>query len=212
MVQNKEFDNCYNKVQKCLIKIIIKTIVINIIAIIAYYLIPMIQDILIVFIVFLNIVNITKGIKDSFQSYYNLNKIKKYLIKNNLLEQIKKIEFWNNKDTLFTNQWIITVQKRTIIYFKYNSIQKIKAHERHYNYFGYTYDKDKYGIKNFIEITISTKNIYNILIDNYIKGEQPSNWKSYISKIENLICQKNKKVIKEKTQIHSIEEEILHFW
>ena len=31
MVQNKEFDNCYNKVQKSLIKIIIKTIVINII-------------------------------------------------------------------------------------------------------------------------------------------------------------------------------------
>lgn len=65
------------------------------------------------------------SIISKINTYFNLKKIKAYLVKQDLLSKIGKIEFWNNSYYFLTENYMI-IKKRNIIYaFKYSEIKKI---------------------------------------------------------------------------------------
>ena len=54
-----------------------------------------------------------------------LRKIKTYLVDNNLLDKIGKIDYWNDRYYFLTDNYMIIKQKRKIHSFKYSEIERI---------------------------------------------------------------------------------------
>lgn len=54
-----------------------------------------------------------------------LRKIKTYLVDNNLLDKIGKIDYWNDRYYFLTDNYMIIKQKREIHSFKYSEIERI---------------------------------------------------------------------------------------
>ncbi len=59
------------------------------------------------------------------EAYFNLKKIKKYLIQNHLINKIGNIEFWNERNYFLTDIYMIIVYKRKVFCFNYSNIDKI---------------------------------------------------------------------------------------
>lgn len=57
------------------------------------------------------------------------SKLIKSIKEQKLFDIDKKLIYWNNYDTLFTDDMIISIQNNNFIHFKYNKITKIKAKE-----------------------------------------------------------------------------------
>lgn len=57
--------------------------------------------------------------------YHTLRNIKDYLIKNDLLDKIGEIIFWNEKNYLLTDNYIIISEYNIISYFEYDDILEI---------------------------------------------------------------------------------------
>lgn len=55
----------------------------------------------------------------------NIYRIKKYLTKNNLIDKIGKVYFWNEKDYMLTDNYFIIVRNNKVNVFKYEEISKI---------------------------------------------------------------------------------------
>lgn len=58
-------------------------------------------------------------------AFYTLKKIKGYLIKNNLLDKIGNIDYWNDRYYFLTDNYVIIKKNKTIYSFKYSEIEKI---------------------------------------------------------------------------------------
>ncbi len=57
--------------------------------------------------------------------YHNLNKIKKYLVENNLIEKVGNIDFWNERNYLLTDNYMIILQNKKIYAFRYSEIKEL---------------------------------------------------------------------------------------
>jgi len=66
------------------------------------------------------------------EGYFNIKKINKYLIDNNLIEKIGRIDFWNERNYILSKEYMIIKIQKDIFTFKYSDIQKIykKTHLR----------------------------------------------------------------------------------
>lgn len=62
---------------------------------------------------------------DKIYVYFNLNKIKKYLIQNNLINKIGTIDYWNEMNYFLTDNYIIISYKKKIYCLKYSDISTI---------------------------------------------------------------------------------------
>ena len=78
-----------------------------------------------------------------FDTYYKINKIKKYLIDNKMLNKIGYIDFWNEKDCFFTEKYIIVYFHNDVYTIDYNEIIGI-------------YYKDKLRIVNMASSHLDT--------------------------------------------------------
>lgn len=81
---------------------------------------------------FFNLVMILFSI-DKIEAYFNLKKIKTYLVKNKLIDNIGKIEFWNEKNYFLTDKYMLIKYKRKVFCFNYSEIEKIKKEIRFSN-------------------------------------------------------------------------------
>lgn len=70
---------------------------------------------------------------DKIYVYFNLNKIKKYLIQNNLIDKIGTIEYWNEMNYFLTNNYMIISYKNKIYCLKYSDISTIYKETRFNN-------------------------------------------------------------------------------
>lgn len=57
--------------------------------------------------------------------YFNIKKIKNYLIENNLIDKIGDIDFWNEKDYVLSDKYMIIKRYKKVCAFKYSDIEKI---------------------------------------------------------------------------------------
>jgi len=57
--------------------------------------------------------------------YFNIKKIKEYLIENNLIDKIGDIDFWNEKDYILSDKYMIIKRYKKVYAFKYSDIEKI---------------------------------------------------------------------------------------
>lgn len=57
--------------------------------------------------------------------YFDLKKIKKYLINNNLISKIGKIDFWNEENYFLTDNYMIILREKNIYAIKYSEIKQI---------------------------------------------------------------------------------------
>lgn len=64
-------------------------------------------------------------IGERVDTFLTLKKIKTYLVENNLLDKIGKIEYWNDRYYFLTDNYMIIKQKKEIYSFKYSEIEKI---------------------------------------------------------------------------------------
>lgn len=70
---------------------------------------------------------------DKIYVYFNLNKIKKYLIENNLIDMIGTIDYWNERNYFLTDNYIIISYKNKIYCLKYSDISAIYKETRFVN-------------------------------------------------------------------------------
>lgn len=56
---------------------------------------------------------------------FNLNKIQKYLMDNNLYNKIGKIEYWNEKNYFLTENYVIMLANKKVKVFSYSDIVSI---------------------------------------------------------------------------------------
>ena len=70
---------------------------------------------------------------DKIYVYFKLNKIKKYLIQNNLIDKIGTIEYWNEMNYFLTNNYMIISYKNKIYCLKYSDISTIYKETRFNN-------------------------------------------------------------------------------
>lgn len=81
------------------------------------------------YIFFFDIIMVGRTI-ERIETYITLKKVKLYLIKNNLLDKIGNIDYWNERYYFLTDNYMI-IQKKGIIYsFKYSDIKKIFKERR----------------------------------------------------------------------------------
>jgi len=59
------------------------------------------------------------------EGYFNIKKINKYLIDNNLIEKIGRIDFWNERNYILSEEYMIIKKQKNIFAFKYSDIKEI---------------------------------------------------------------------------------------
>ena len=120
-------------------------------------------------------------------TYRNLKRIKEYLINNNLINKIGKIDFWNEKNYFLTEKYMIIIENNIVDSFEYSSIISIQK-EVNYNF----RTTGSY-FPDYLYINLKGNKQYKILIfANYIVVDNFCELQSYI-------LNKNKNIIVEET-------------
>ena len=57
--------------------------------------------------------------------YHNLKKIKSYLVENDLLDNIRSIDYWNEKNYFLTEHYMIIKKRKYVYAFPYSEIERI---------------------------------------------------------------------------------------
>lgn len=90
-------------------------------------------------------------------TYINVKMIKNYLIKNNLIQKIGKIYFWNDKNYFLTDNYMIILNKIKIVHFEYDDITEIyKINE--------ITGRHSIGMDEYLNIKLKNNNVYKVLI------------------------------------------------
>lgn len=92
-----------------------------------------------------------------------ISKLVENIKKQKLFDTEKKLIYWNNYDTLFTDDMIVSIQNNNFIYFKYNEITKIKAKEELFK--GPTGSYKGNMRYDYIIFTLKSGNIFTLLIE-----------------------------------------------
>lgn len=207
MKNKKDFSECYKSVIANLSLMVIFGIVINLILILFYILNIYEKDLLVVVLFFGNIVFLVY-LFIQVRIFYHMRKIKFYLVTSGLLYKIKKIEYWNNLDTIFADIGIIIIQKGNVKYINYNDIRKIKCQEinkiNSLRYHSCIIGAVRY---DYLIITLRNKEEYNIRIEIYPEGTRCAS-SIVINRLIPFILDKNEDILEDSVEMHSAYESI----
>ena len=108
-------------------------------------------------------------------AYTNLKKIKKYAITNNLTEELKHIEYFNQENYILTLNGMFIIKKTKACYFKYDDIKEIykkreytpKVHSWEENLHIVLKNKDEYSVLIFSTALVNedVRDITSFLMD-----------------------------------------------
>lgn len=97
------------------------------------------------------------------KSSKTISKLIENIKEQRLFDTEKKLIYWNNYDTLFTDDMIVSIQNNNFIHFKYNEITKIKAKEELFK--GATGAYKGNTRYDYIIFTLKSGNIFTLLIE-----------------------------------------------
>lgn len=132
------------------------------------------------------------GIFTKIEIYKRIIRVKEYLINNNLLEKIGKIDYWNNKNYFLTENYMIFITTKTVDIFSYKDIKEIKK-EINYNKIN---AKNPSLPEDYLYITLKDNKKYRIVIHRggYLINED-------VKDITNYLLNKNKSIKEKETRI-----------
>lgn len=129
-------------------------------------------------------------VSERIDTLFTLKKIKRYLVDNNLLDEIGNIDYWNDRYYFLTDNYMIIKQKKEIFSFKYSEIERIFK-ESYFELSKHSYSQEHLHIivnDNDFKILISTtvlvgedfrdisdyliKKNPNIIVDETIKNKK----------------------------------------
>lgn len=102
------------------------------------------------------------------KNYYNVKKIKSYLIKHNLIDKIGNIDFTDRDNYYLMEYYMIVLYKKQILCFEYSKIEKVS--KEYYNIFNLGASKNHvdlylhFVLKNGIEFKVLTDSSTDILL------------------------------------------------
>lgn len=135
------------------------------------------------YILFFDLIMILRVI-ERISTFNNLKLIKKYLNDNNLVNEIGKIDFWNERNYFLTSNYLIIVQHKSVYAIKYSDISKI--------YFESILSINKPGsYEEYLHIFSSNNEFKILTYSTKLVGEELMNIKDYL-------LNKNNKIIVEK--------------
>ena len=136
------------------------------------------------YILLLDIIMIIRII-ERIDTYHTLKEIKAYLIKNNLLDKIGNIDYWNERYYFLTDNYMIIKQNKEIFSIKYSQIKKIFK-ERKLKLSGYS------NYKEYLNIITNDNEFKILIISTILVGEDYKDISDYlIKKNANIIIDKN---------------------
>lgn len=136
------------------------------------------------YILFFDLIMIFR-VLERISTFNNLKLIKKYLIDNNLVNEIEKIDFWNERNYFLTSNYLIIVQHKIVYAIKYSDISSI--------YTETILNVTRSGsYEEYLHI-ISSKNEFKILTySTKLVGEELMNIKDYLLNKNDKIIVENK--------------------
>lgn len=102
------------------------------------------------------------------KNYYNVKKIKSYLIKHNLIDKIGNIDFTDRDNYYLMEYYMIVLYKKQVLCFEYSKIEKVS--KEYYNIFNLGASKNHvdlylhFVLKNGIEFKVLTDSSTDILL------------------------------------------------
>lgn len=102
------------------------------------------------------------------KNYYNVKKIKSYLIKHNLIDKIGNIDFTDRDNYYLMEYYMIVLYKKQVLCFEYSKIEKVS--KEYYNIFNLGASKNHvdlylhFVLKNGIEFKVLTDSSADILL------------------------------------------------
>lgn len=102
------------------------------------------------------------------KNYYNVKKIKSYLIKHNLIDKIGNIDFTDIDNYYLMEYYMIVLYKKQVLCFEYSKIEKVS--KEYYNIFNLDASKNHvdlylhFVLKNGIEFKVLTDSSADILL------------------------------------------------
>lgn len=136
------------------------------------------------YILFFDLIMVFRII-ERISTYNNLKLIKKYLIDNNLVNQIGKIDFWNERNYFLTSNYLIIVLHKNVYAIKYSDISRIYTESilninRPGNY------------EEYLHIIASNNEFKILTFSTKLVGEELMNIKDYLLNKNNKIFIENK--------------------
>ena len=101
-------------------------------------------------------------------NYYNVKKIKSYLIKHNLIDKIGNIDFTDRDNYYLMEYYMIVLYKKQVLCFEYSKIEKVS--KEYYNIFNLGASNNHvdlylhFVLKNGIEFKVLTDSSTDILL------------------------------------------------
>ena len=102
------------------------------------------------------------------KNYYNVKKIKSYLIKHNLIDKIGNIDFTDRDNYYLMEYYMIVLYKKQVLCFEYSKIEKVS--KEYYNIFNLGASNNHvdlylhFVLKNGIEFKVLTDSSTDILL------------------------------------------------
>ena len=102
------------------------------------------------------------------KNYYNVKKIKSYLIKHNLIDKIGNIDFTDRDNYYLMEYYMIVLYKKQVLCFEYSKIEKVS--KEYYNIFNLGASMNHvdlylhFVLKNGIEFKVLTDSSTDILL------------------------------------------------
>lgn len=135
------------------------------------------------YILFFDLIMIFRII-ERISTFNNLKLIKKYLIDNKLVNEIEKIDFWNERNYFLTLNYLIIVQHKIVYAIKYSDISRIYS-ESNLNI------SRPGSYEEYLHIFSSNNEFKILTFSTKLVGEELMNIKDYL-------LNKNNKIIIEK--------------
>ena len=123
------------------------------------------------------------------RAYYNLNKIKKYLIVNGLIDKIGKILYWNEEYYFLTDNYFVIYQNKKTTAFLYSDIKEI------YKTYDYSVGHNSHYSEKLVIILKNNKEFSVIIYSTLLFNEEMKDISDFlVSKNKNIIISdKNRK-------------------
>ena len=117
---------------------------------------------------------------NKIRNYSKIKKIKKYLIKNNLIDKIGNINFINENNYIFTDYYMIVLEKQNVLCFSYSEINKV--YKEYWNKFYIDAAHPGNYIELYLHFILKNGVEFRILTDkfSYILFNTDENYKNII--------------------------------
>lgn len=131
-------------------------------------------------IIFIGLLMIGR-IAERIDTLLTLIKIKNFLFNNNLIDKIGNITYWNNRDYILTDNYMIIKQNKEIYSFKYSEIEKMFK-EKNIKLKKYSYSEE------YLHIIVKNNDFKILIYTSALVGKDCKD-------ISNYLLEKNPKVI-----------------